>query len=215
MNFNLDEYNKVEAKEMGEFENLVLGGHEIIIKDAREYTSDFSGNTSLKVCVDIAGNDKQKDFFQKQFENSTQENKKWSTSATKFLSLKDESLGFLKGFITACEKSNNGFKFYTKGKWEQLNGLKLAGQFGLEEYLDNDNNVKTYENMDRMLKKKDIVSVNIHFTNGRSQIFDLAKNRVRDNGVLVNKYEEAFKDEDNLCIVVSDKKIRYVKELFA
>ncbi|HQC84137.1 MAG TPA: hypothetical protein PLB45_04630 [Bacilli bacterium] len=79
----------------------------------------------------------------------------------------------------------------------------------------NDNNVKTYENMDRMLKKKDIVSVNIHFTNGRSQIFDLAKNRVRDNGVLVNKYEEAFKDEDNLCIVVSDKKIRYVKELFA
>lgn len=143
MNFNLDEYNKVEAKEMGEFENLVLGGHEIIIKDAREYTSDFSGNTSLKVCVDIAGNDKQKDFFQKQFENSTQENKKWSTSATKFLSLKDESLGFLKGFITACEKSNNGFKFNTKGKWEQLNGLKLAGQFGLEEYLDNDNNVKT------------------------------------------------------------------------
>jgi hypothetical protein len=193
MNFNLDEYNKVEAKEMGEFENLALGGHEIIIKDAREYTSDFSGNTSLKVCVDIAGNDKQKGFFQKQFENSTQENKKWSTSATKYLSLKDESLGFLKGFITACEKSNPNFKFNTKGKWEQLNGLKLAGQFGIEEYLDNDNNVKTstklmqFRSLDKLLEIK------------------IPKVKTLNNGFV--EYNEYIKCENNLNNSINNDEI--------
>jgi hypothetical protein len=193
MNFNLDEYNKVEAKEMGEFENLALGGHEIIIKDAREYTSDFSGNTSLKVCVDIAGNDKQKDFFQKQFENSTQKNKKWSTSATKYLSLKDESLGFLKGFITACEKSNPNFKFNTKGKWEQLNGLKLAGQFGIEEYLDNDNNVKTstklmqFRSLDKLLEIK------------------IPKVKTLNNGFV--EYNEYIKCENNLNNSINNDEI--------
>ena len=142
MNFNLDEYSKVEAKEMGEFEKLTLGGHALIIKDAREYTSDFTGNTSLKVCIDIDANDKQKGFYQKQYEDSTQENKKWPNGATRYLSLKDENLGLLKGFITSCEKSNPKFKFDTTKTWEQLNGLKIAGQFGLEEYEDSKGDIK-------------------------------------------------------------------------
>ena len=65
MNFDLDLFEKTEAKEFGEFEALELGGHEIVIMDAREYKSEFSGNTSLKVSVDIAGNDKQKGYFKK------------------------------------------------------------------------------------------------------------------------------------------------------
>lgn len=143
MNFNLDLYEKTEGKEFGEFENLALGGHEIVIMDAREYTSEFSGNTSLKVSVDIAGNDEQKGFFQKQYNENTNENKKWSSGATKYLSLKDEQIAYLKGFITAVEKSNNGFKFNTKGTWEQLKGKKLAGQFGLEEYTKQDGTTGT------------------------------------------------------------------------
>ena len=59
------------------------------------------------------------------------------------MSLKDEQLGFLKGFITALEKSNSNFKFNTKGTWEQLKGLKIAGQFGLEEYEKQDGSVGT------------------------------------------------------------------------
>ena len=62
MNFNMDLWDKTEAKEMGERETLELGGHELVIMDAREYTG-LTGNTSLKVSVDIAGNDKQKGFF--------------------------------------------------------------------------------------------------------------------------------------------------------
>lgn len=143
MNFDKNLYNTTEAKEVGEFEALKLGGHEVIIKDAREYTSEFSGNTSLKVCVDIDGNDEQKGWFQKQYDENKNEGKKWSTGATKYVSLKNEQIAYLKGFITAVEKSNNGFKFDINGKWEQLNGKKVAGVFGLEEFKDNEGNIKT------------------------------------------------------------------------
>lgn len=136
LGFDLKDWEEVEAIEIGDFEALELGGHEIVIKDARLYTSEQSGNTSLKVCVDIAGNDKQKGFFQKQYDNNNLSERKWPTGGTRFLSLKKESLGYTKGFITALEKSNNGFKFNTSKGWEQLNGLKCAGVFGWEEYED-------------------------------------------------------------------------------
>ena len=53
------------------------------------------------------------------------------------------------------------------------------------------------------------------FTNGKYQEFDLPKRRIASNGVIVNKYEHTFYDEDNnLCILISDKNIKYMKELF-
>lgn len=143
MNFNMDLWEKTEAKEAGEFETLELGGHELVIMNAEEYTSVISGNTSLKVSVDIGGNDKQKGYFKKQYDENTNADKKWSNGATKYLSLKDEQLAYLKGFVTSLEKSNPGFKFDTKGKWEQLKNLKIAGVFGLEEYEDSEGNTKT------------------------------------------------------------------------
>ena len=143
MNFNMDLWETTEAKEFGEIERLELGGHELVILDAREYKSEISGNVSLKVSVDIGGKDKQKGFFQKQYDNNTLSERKWPTGGVKYLSLKDEQLGFLKGFITALEKSNPNFKFNTKGTWEQLKGLKIAGQFGLEEYEKQDGGIGT------------------------------------------------------------------------
>lgn len=143
MNFNMNLWETTEAKEYGEFEALELGGHEIVIMNAEEYTSPITGNTSLKVSVDIAGNDKQKGYFKKQYDENQDANKKWSSGATKYLSLKDEQLAYLKGFITALEKSNVNFKFNKQGTWEQLKNLKVAGVFGLEEYKDNDGNIKT------------------------------------------------------------------------
>lgn len=138
MNFDLNAWEKAEAKEFGEYETLTLGGHEVIIMDAREHKNEDNGNVSLKISVDIAGNDKQAGFFQKQYDNNTNANKKWSNGAIKYMSLKAEQLPYLKGFITALEKSNLNFKFNTKGTWEQLKGLKVAGQFGWEEYTDSE-----------------------------------------------------------------------------
>lgn len=134
MNFNTKLWETIEPKEFGQFDTLELGGHELVILDAREYTSEITENTSLKISVDIAGNDKQKGYFKQQYDSNTNADKKWPTGGVKYLSLKDEQLAYLKGFITALEKSNPGFKFDTKGDWSQLKKLKIAGQFGLEEY---------------------------------------------------------------------------------
>ena len=143
MNFNMDLWDETVAKEFGEYTNLELGGHEIVILDAREHKSEFSGNISLKISVDISGNDKQKGFFKKQYDENTSADKKWPAGAVKYCSLKDEQLGYLKGFITSLEKSNPNFKFNKKGTWEQLKNLKLAGQFGLEEYKKQDGTIGT------------------------------------------------------------------------
>lgn len=145
MNFNMDLYEKSEAKEFGDYETLELGGHELVIMDAREYISEQSGKTSLKVSVDIAGKDEQKGFFQKRYDEAkkTDAKAKWSSGGVKYLSLSDEQIGYLKGFITALEKSNPNFKFNLKGKWEQLNNLKIAGQFGLEEFEKQDGTIGT------------------------------------------------------------------------
>lgn len=145
MNFNMDLYEKSEAKEFGEFEVLELGGHEVVIMDAREYTSEQSGKTSLKVCVDVAGKDEQAGFFKKRYEESVKSDpkSKWPNGATRYVSLADEQIAYLKGFITALEKSNPSFKFNLKGSWEQLKGLKCAAQFGLEEYTKQDGTLST------------------------------------------------------------------------
>lgn len=143
LGFDINEWNEAEAKEFGEFERLELGGHEVVIKTAELYENPVSHNKSLKVTVDIAGNDKQACYFQKQFDDNNNADKKWSNGATRYMSLKKESLGYTKGFITALEKSNTNFKFDTSKGWEQLVNLKCAGVFGLEEYEKQDGTVGT------------------------------------------------------------------------
>lgn len=134
-------YDSVVAN-TGDYESLKLGGHEILIKNACEYTG-LSGNTSLQICVDIVGNDDQKGFYQKQFDSNTNSDKKWSNGATKYVSLKDDEkcVAMFKGLITCVENSNLGFKFNFDEK--TLINKKLAGQFGLEEYLKQDGTIGT------------------------------------------------------------------------
>lgn len=141
MNFDKELFKTTEAREFGEFENLELGGHEVKILKAEEYTSPVSCTTSLKVEVDVSGNDKQAGFFQKQYDENPNADKRWPTGATRYLSLKPESIAYLKGFITSLEKSNPNFKFNPDGIWDQIKNLKIAGVFGLEEYQGSDGDV--------------------------------------------------------------------------
>lgn len=134
-------WEEVEAsEEFGEYETLNLGGHVVEIKRASEYVSMSSGNTSFKVEVDIADGE-QKGFFRKQYDNDTRADKKWSNNAIKYISLKEEFVSMFKGFIKIVENSNPGYKWNFDE--ETLKNKKLVGVFGLEEYQDNDGNVKT------------------------------------------------------------------------
>ena len=126
----------------GDYENLKLGAHEVIIKDAYEYTG-MTGNTSLKIEVDISGNDEQKGFYQKQYDENKNSKKKWPNASCKYISLKEDDtcLALFKGFTTIIEKSNSGYVWNFDEK--TLIGKKLCGVYGLEEYTDNEGNTKT------------------------------------------------------------------------
>ena len=180
-------WNEIEAKETGEFKNLTLGGHICEILDLREYTSELTGNTSLKVSIDIKENSEFDNYFKKQFDNNTLKDKKWPSSATKYLSLKEEQTAYLKGFITAVEKSNN-CKIKTEiGKeldYEQFKNKKIVGVFGWEEYMNNK-------------KEKKVATKLLHFRS----LDKLSEIEIPDvkllNGeyVSIDDYEEFYKNK--------------------
>ena len=134
-------WDSVQAN-TGDYESLKLGAHEVIIKDAYEYTG-MTGNTSLKIEVDIAGNDEQKGYFQRQYDNNNLSEKKWPSASCKYISLKEDDtcVAMFKGFTTCVEKSNPEYKWNFDEK--TLIGKKLCGVYGLEEYEDNEGDVKT------------------------------------------------------------------------
>lgn len=134
-------WDSVQAN-TGDYESLKLGGHEVIIKDAYEYTG-ITGTTSLKIEVDIDGKDEQKGFYQKQYDANTNSDKKWPNASCKYISLKEDDtcLALYKGFTTIIENSNPGYKWNFDEK--TLIGKKLCGVYGLEEYQDSEGNIKT------------------------------------------------------------------------
>lgn len=136
-------YDEIQVNQ--EFEKLELGGHIGIIKNIEEYTSTISGNTSLKVEVDTATDDKQPSYFQKQYNENTNTDKRWSSSGTKYVSLKQDEkcIKMLKAFITSVEKSNNGFKYDWNKEVDQLKGKRVGLIFGLEEYENDKGEIKT------------------------------------------------------------------------
>lgn len=138
-----DNYDTIQVNQ--DFERLEIGGHKGIIKKVEEYTSNISGNTSLKVEVDTTNDDKQPNYFQQQYDNNSNMDKKWSNGAIKYVSLKQDEncVRMLKSFITAIENSNSNFTYDWNKDIDQLNGKKVGLVFGLEEYQDNEGNTKT------------------------------------------------------------------------
>ncbi|MDD7757236.1 MAG: hypothetical protein PUJ51_22560 [Clostridiales bacterium] len=153
-------YDEININE--EFEKLELGGHKGIIIKAEEYTSDFSGKKSLKVYVDTASDDKQPEYFKKQYENDTRIDRKYPNGAIKYVPLGEEEnqVKMLKSFITAYENSN-GCKFDWNKDWVQLKGKKIGLVFGMEEYLNQEGKLKTVNKLRefRSIDKVDNVKI--------------------------------------------------------
>ncbi len=156
-----ENYDAIEVNQ--EFTPLELGGHKGIIKKVEEYTSEISGNTSLKVTVDTDSTDKQPHYYQEQFNNNTNADKKWSTGATKYVSLKEDEncVRMLKSFITAVENSNPNFTYDWNKDIDQLNGKKVGLVFGWEEYEKQDGTIGTATKLTqfRSLDKVDNVKI--------------------------------------------------------
>ena len=157
-----ENYESIELREF-DFVPLELGGHKGIIKKVEEYTSNYSGNTSLRVAVDTDKNDKQPSYFQDQYNKDTRPDKKWNNGAIKYVSLKDDEncVRMLKAFITAVENSNTGFKYDWSKDIVQLVGKKIGLVFGLEEYENDKKEIKTATKLTqfRSVDKTDTVKI--------------------------------------------------------
>ncbi len=136
-------YDNVEVTEF-DFTPIELGGHKGIIMKAEEYTSPQSGKTSLKVSADTASDDKQPEYFREQYKNDNRIDKRWNNSAIKYIPLGEEEnqVKMLKAFITAYENSNN-CKFDWGKDWNQLDGKNIGLVFGMEEYQNQEGELKT------------------------------------------------------------------------
>jgi len=171
-------WDSVQAN-TGDYESLKLGAHEVVIKDAYEYTG-MTGNKSLKVEVDIAGNDEQKGFFQKQYDNNNLSERKWPSAGCKYISLKEDDtcVAMFKGFTTIIENSNQGYKWNFDEK--SLIGKKLCAVFGLEEYQDNEGKTKTATKLVqfRSLDKLNEIKIpKVKLLNGEMVEYEEYKNR--------------------------------------
>ena len=162
-------YDEITINES--YEKISLGGHKGIIKNIIEYTSAISGNTSLKVEVDTSADEKQQNYIQKQVDENTNKDKKWSNSGTKYVSLKQDEncIKMLKSFITSVENSNPNFTYDWNKEVDQLKGKKVGLVFGLEEYQNDKGETKTSIKLTqfRSIDKVDNVRIpNVRLLNG-------------------------------------------------
>ena len=177
-------YDEIQVNQ--EFERLELGGHKGIIKSVEEYTSTISGNTSLKVEVDTATDDKQPNYFQKQYDENTNADKRWSSSGTKYVSLKqdDNCIKMLKAFITSVENSNPNFTYDWNKDVDQLKGKKVGLVFGLEEYENDKGETKTATKLTqfRSIDKVDNAKIpNVRLLNGSYIEYDKYNSNTTNN----------------------------------
>lgn len=177
-------YDEIQVNQ--EFERLELGGHKGIIKSVEEYTSTISGNTSLKVEVDTATDDKQPNYFQKQYDENTNADKRWSSSGTKYVSLKQDEncIKMLKAFITSVENSNSGFSYDWNKDVDQLKGKKVGLVFGLEEYENDKGETKTATKLTqfRSVDKVDNAKIpNVRLLNGSYIEYDKYNSNTTNN----------------------------------
>ena len=154
-----------DTVEVMEFDHspIELGGHKGIIMKAEEYTSPQSGKTSLKVYVDTASDDKQPEYFKKQYENDTRIDRKYPNGAIKYVPLGEEEnqVKMLKSFLTCVENSNTNYTYDWNKEVDQLKGKKIGLVFGQEEYTSQDGTTKlaTKLNQFRSIDKVDNVQI--------------------------------------------------------
>ena len=124
----LPTYDK--SKRRKSFQLLPKGAYVITIKSAKEETWP-SGDAVVRIAFDIAEGE-YKGFYQKQFDDNTNEDKKWPGDAVFNLNVPtDSSQQYVwdnwNTFFADLEDSNNGFVF--GGDVKTLKGKLIGGKF--------------------------------------------------------------------------------------
>jgi hypothetical protein len=125
----INDFENVTEQQGGEFEKLPVGGYICKIT----YVEDVPEKEYIKIEFDIADG-KYSGWFAETYQRANF----WGG---KFIrSYKEKAAGFFKGFTTAVEQSNLGYKW----AWDEqtLVGKFIGIVLALEEYVGNDGTVK-------------------------------------------------------------------------
>jgi hypothetical protein len=132
-----ENYDNTQAFD-GEYEQLQAGGY--ICKILQVKSEDKEYGTLLRIGFDIAEGE-HKDYYKRLFERKVESNPETKWPGMYYQTVKADDLKYFKGFITAIEKSNSGYKW----NWDEstLKGKLFGGVFGEEEFEGNDGTIKT------------------------------------------------------------------------
>lgn len=127
------DWEQVEESEVVEGLRLVPGVYPVQIKEI----IDHPEKEYLEIQFDIVKDKTYTDWFKKQEENFGA----WPNAGIYRASYKETATKFFKAFITAVQKSNQGYVW----NWNEqsLKGKYFVAVMGEEEYEDNEGNIKT------------------------------------------------------------------------
>ena len=127
-----------ETPVSGSWEAPEVGGHYLIIKKVEERQSK-TGKDMIAIMFDFANNDKQPGLFMRMFEEDIRPDKKWPYAGSQYVMVNDytdpsKTSKSFKTFVTAVEKSNNGFLTTWGDNWgAQFKNKLIGGVFGMVE----------------------------------------------------------------------------------
>lgn len=132
-----DNYDSTQAF-TGEFEQLEPGGY--ICKILKVTCEEKEYGHLLRIGFDIAEGE-HKDFYKRKYDASKEQNPDAKWPGMYYQTVKEDDLRFFKGFITAVENSNQGYKW----SWDEktLTGKFFGGVFGEEEYINSQKQIRT------------------------------------------------------------------------
>lgn len=139
-----------EAKTMGDYTPINLGGHYCTIKQVAERNSK-NGLPMIVICLDFIAPDEQAGYFTAEFRDDTRPEKKWPHNATIYILTQDyqdktKTSRAFKTFCTAAENSNSGFKIQWGDNWgAQFKGKKIGAVYGEVENEYNGKVTKRHE----------------------------------------------------------------------
>lgn len=127
-------YNK-EQRKQSNYIQLPKGAYVIKIVGAKEVANRNSSGTHLDIAFDIAEGE-YKDLYQRQFDNNSNEDKKWPNDAIFRLAVPEDGCKQYvwdnwNTFFADLEDSNNGFVF--AGDLKTLKGKLIGGKFYIEQ----------------------------------------------------------------------------------
>lgn len=133
--FSYNKFNRENAKQVSSFELLPKGAYVCKILKADEAKNSSGNGSHIRIGFDIAEGE-YKDFYKKQFDANTNEDKKWPNDAMYLLSVPNDNspewqVQQWDTFWTILEDSNEGFVF--DGESTKLKNKVFGGLFHIEQ----------------------------------------------------------------------------------